>query len=389
MRLTKKKILFINTHYAPDYKYGGVVESGSKLFKCLRTITDSIKIVVISENPARVYQYLKKAEEGFCYKSIFFHSFGFSISSLWGLWKNIKDSDVIWLNGLFSFHNTLAFIYTILLKKEFIVSLRGGFEEWSLKSKAWKKKPYCLLVLPLMRKARYIHVTSELEKTTAIKLGFVDNIIYIPNGIDIELFSILPDKYSFKNKYDGKFIFLFLSRTDKEKGLDILIDAYRKLCENVDRNEHLLVIAGPDLQDYLKKLSIDFQKENIERMDGVYGEDKIKLIRRSDVVILPSYSENFGNIVAEALACERPVITTTGTPWKEIENIGCGYYIRPNKEELYNAMKAVYQKSKEEREEMGKKGRKYIFDHFNWESKAKELFKYLKEIADEDAVHEK
>jgi glycosyltransferase involved in cell wall biosynthesis len=131
-------------------------------------------------------------------------------------------------------------------------------------------------------------------------------------------------------------------------------------------------------------------KNSVLSSNGVYGDNKIKLIRRADVVVLPSYSENFGNIVAEALACERPVITTTGTPWKEIENIGCGYYIQPNQEELYEAMKDVYQKSKEELEEMGKKGRKYIFENFNWESKAKEIFKYLKEIVTtKDEVNEK
>ena len=76
-----------------------------------------------------------------------------------------------------------------------------------------------------MKKAKYIHVTSDEEEKNIRKLGF-DNTIKITNGIDIEEFDKLPDA-SIENKYRDRFIFLFLSRTDKEKGIDLLIETYR------------------------------------------------------------------------------------------------------------------------------------------------------------------
>jgi len=91
-------------------------------------------------------------------------------------------------------------------------------------------------------------------------------------------------------------------------------------------------------------------------------------------VILPSYTENFANIIAEALACERPVITTTGTPWKDIEKIGCGYYIEPNENELFKAIQKVYSLSRNDREIMGKIGREYVINNYDWQVKSEEIY---------------
>lgn len=372
-----KSILFINTHYLPDYLYGGVVESGSKLFQNLRKISDSITISVVSKCPKKVYQYLRKGQEGYCYRSLFLHRWGFSLATIFYLWRDIKNCDVVLINGLFSFHNTLALLYTILLKKKFVISLRGGFEKPHLAQKQYKKKPYVALMLPLMKQANYIHVTSDSEELTAYQLGF-NKVIKISNGIDVKTFEKLPD-----SPECDTFVFLFLSRTDKEKGLNILITAYRQFCKIFDTADHLLMIVGPDLQNHLKNMSINYEKENITYINGVYGSEKIDLIRKADVVLLPSYRENFGNIVAEALACEKPVITTTGTPWKDIKRINCGYYVKPDPKEFLEAMIKIYSKKKEELETMGKNGREYVLKNFDWKSKANELYKYLDELANE------
>lgn len=378
--MKSKKFLFINTHFIPDFHYGGVVESGSKLFKYLKRMAD-FRISCVSEKPEKVRKYI--SDEDHCYKSIYFHRFAVSFDAIFGLWQDIKNADVILINGIFTFPVTLAQFYAFIFKKPFIVATRGGLEPWRVKHKKWKKYFYIkFITLLLMKKAKYIHVTSLEEEKNIRNLGF-GNIINISNGVDLEEFLNLPNKYSYFRKYEGKFIFLFLSRTDKEKGIAILIEAYRKFCILHDIDKHLLIIAGPDNQGYLKKLSIDFQKENIERIGGIYGEDKIKIIRRADVVILPSYSENFGNIIAESLACERPVITTTGTPWRNIGNIGCGYCINPDVDALFKAIEKIYLKSRKELDEMGKRGRDYIIKNFSWESKAKEIYEYLRKTLDE------
>lgn len=372
------KYLFVTTHFEPDFHYGGVVESSVRLYKYLLKSAD-IRISTVSKTPVRVKRII--GEKGRCYRSTFFHGFAVSIDAIMGLFRDIRAADAMLINGIFTFPVTIAQFYAVLLHKPFIVATRGGLQPWCVAHKKWKKYLYIkLITLPLMRRARFIHVTSDMEEQNLRALGF-SNTTKVTNGIDLEMFNELPEKFSYEAFRDNRIIFLFMSRTDKEKGLDILIEAYRALCGKFPAKDFLLLIVGPDHQGYLKRFNLDYDKENIEYINGVYGDDKIKLIRRADVVVLPSYSENFGNIIAEALVCERPVITTTGTPWQAIEKVGCGFYIQPEREPLFSAMEQAYLLGSEKLEQMGKLGRTYVSENFSWENKAKELYSCLEKLS--------
>jgi len=321
-------------------------------------------------------------EEGVCYQSHLFHRFGLSLSAIFGFWRDVKQSKGILINGIFTFPVTLAAFYAVLLRKPFIVAVRGGLEPWRVAHKKWKKYLYVrFITLPLMRKAKYIHVTSNLEEETIRRLGFT-NTILIPNGIDPDDFKH-KEKSSTRWEFPGLFIFLFISRMDREKGLDMLIEGYREFGKQFPSDRYLLLLVGPDNQDYLKKMNINYERENIEYIDGVYGEEKVQLYNRADAVVLPSYSESFGNVIAEAMACGTPVITTTETPWNMIEELNCGYYIHPDVKEILNAMTEIFQKSGVERKEMGKRGKDYIIENFRWDKSAKLLYEYLSGLANE------
>ncbi len=376
--MKQTKYLFVTTHFEPDFHYGGVVESSIRLYKYLSQSAD-IKLSTVSKSPERVQRII--GEKGKCYKSIFFHGFAVSFNAVLGIFKDVREADVLLINGIFTFPVTIAQLYAVLLCKPFIVATRGGLEPWRVAHKKWKKFFYIkLITLPLMRRAQFIHVTSDMEEQAIRALGF-NNVINVTNGIDLEMYNDLPDKYSYDGFRDKRFIFLFMSRTDKEKGLDILFEAYRMLSVKYPERAFLLLIVGPDHQGYLKRFNLDYEKENIIYINGVYGNDKIKLIRRADVVVLPSYSENFGNIIAESLACERPVITTTGTPWNEIEQIGCGFYIKPDRQPLFSAMEQAYLLGIDKLEQMGQLGRTYISENFSWKNKARVLFSYLEKLS--------
>jgi glycosyltransferase involved in cell wall biosynthesis len=370
-------ILFINTHYAPDLHYGGVVQSGTALFSSLRRIYPAMRISVSSKSPEKVYHNLQKDKGDRCYKTTFFHRAGFSFHGLLGLFLDIKSSGMVLVNGLFSFHNTLAFLYAILLGKKIVVALRGGFEPWSIRQKGWKKRPYAALLRPLLRRASLVHVTSEKESGTALSLGIPpERVVMVPNGVELWHYAALPERSSPKSVFS----FVFLSRMSREKGLDILLSAYREFRAEAPASAVSLRLVGPDFHGYLPGLLREFPGTHIECSPGLYGGEKVRALRDADCLVLPSYSENFGNVVAEALACETPVITTTGTPWAEIERVGCGLYIEPNAEALCKAMKAMSLKSPEERREMGRRGREYVLKNFNWEDKARELFEHLTKL---------
>jgi glycosyltransferase involved in cell wall biosynthesis len=89
--------------------------------------------------------------------------------------------------------------------------------------------------------------------------------------------------------------------------------------------------------------------------------------------VLPSFSENFGLVVAEALACEVPVITTKGLPWREIQEQECGWWIDTGLEPLVKALRSAFELSDQQRAAKGARGRKLIAKNYTWESAARKV----------------
>ncbi len=379
-------VLFVTTHLPPDYQFGGVVESGSQIYKYLREMSNHVFVSSVSRDPASVDSHFKDKNVK-CYKSVLLHKWGFSLESITGLFRDISVSDVIWVNGAFSFHNSLALFLSVLLNKKMIFSLRGGFLDQRLKQKQYKKSFYLFFVVPLIKHAAIVHITGDVEYDGAANLlGFPDDqIINIPNGVSEKILDLDVEngsEISRKTLGIGKtsFVFLFLGRTDREKGIDILIEAYRQFCVFVKKEDAVLVIVGPDHQSYLKSFDLDYEKENIIYIDGLYNFDKFKMIKLSDTLILPSYSENFGNVVSEAMIFSKPVITTEGTPWSILREKNIGYCIPANVKSLLSSMQSVYAMSKKERKLMGEGASTFILENFTWKIQVKKMFDLLEKV---------
>ena len=367
------KILFVTTHFPPDLHYGGVVESGYNTFTALKKICN-IRLVCVSKNPRYVKTNIK--DDGEVFKSVLFHKYGFSFGIILFLIREILKIDFVYCHGIVTFPVVIAQIISMIFKKPYAVSTLGLTERSFSKRRLLKSIYFALFVFPLLKRAKFVRITSEIEGNFLKRYG-INNIIKIEHGLLLNKFSNLPDKYSIQSKIktitSDMFIFLYLGRISEEKGIDILIESYNNFCKETEKDNHRLYIVGPDLNNYLKKFNIE-NNEKIVYIPGLYGADKIAMLRRADVVILPSYTENFGNTVAESLVCETPVITTTETPWRDILEYGCGLYIRPNISELSDAMKKIYDIPDEDRKFMGKKGRELILSRYDIDKKAESLY---------------
>lgn len=257
-------------------------------------------------------------------------------------------------------------------KIPYIISPRGMLEPWALNAGKWKKKFAMALY---QRKDLYssacIHATSQMEADNIRKLGFRNPIAIIPNGIDINEFSIQAEKS--KNE---KHTLLFLSRIHPKKGIEVLVEAWQQL--NKALRQHWQVeIAGAGDESYivsLQKLIVKRGLANEIRIIGPqYGEAKFAAYQRADLFVLPTYSENFGIVVAEAMACGLPVITTVGTPWEELNTFNAGWWIEIGSEPLAETLVNAMNLSEFQRKQIGQNGRQLVEEKYSIQAVASQM----------------
>ena len=189
----------------------------------------------------------------------------------------------------------------------------------------------------------------------------------VANGIDV---SGIPMKDSWKIRKK----IVYVSRIHIKKGIEMLIDT---ACSISDRlKDYDIVIAGEGEPDYVKQLKDKASSSglNVNFIGGVYGDEKWRVFQEADFFVLPTNSENFGYVIAEALACGTPVITTKGAPWEKIEGM-CGYWIERTEEELRNAMLKMLKMKEKKLESMGINGRKLIEENYSARKMAEGLMR--------------
>ena len=170
-----------------------------------------------------------------------------------------------------------------------------------------------------------------------------------------------------------------------KKGINFLIESIA-LLKN-DLKDYVINIAWEGDENYineLKQLTIQLGIANyIHFIGGVYGEQKWKLFKEADLFILPTHSENFGIVVAEALACGTPVITTQGTPWKELESNHCGWWTAIGTEATTKALKDFLQQTETQLEQMGRNGRKLVEEKYSSQKMAYDMVNLYRKILEQ------
>jgi glycosyltransferase involved in cell wall biosynthesis len=215
-----------------------------------------------------------------------------------------------------------------------VVSPRGMLGTWAMGHGRWKKRiAWWLYQRNDLNRATAFHATSELEANEIRNLGFRQPIAVVPNGLDLP--QSLPTPAGLATKQ-----FLFLSRLHRKKGLLELLAAWHDASPR--KHGWKLKIAGPDAGGFRSEIErriADLQLSGSVALVGdVSGAAKWQLIADSSFFVLPSFNENFGIAIAEALACGVPVITTKMTPWAEIAERHAGWWIDLEHSNLVNAI---------------------------------------------------
>lgn len=212
-----------------------------------------------------------------------------------------------------------------------LLTPHGMLEPWIIGRHYWTRKLPAIWLYQrrALKEVDAVVATAVEEQEHLQQLGWNRNIALVQNGINVE--AIVPKQQEHGNRHR----LLFMSRIHPKKGLEMLFEALRRLQGEGIRLA--LDIAGDGEPDYVARLRQQ-APEGVTFLGPVYGEARWQLIREADAVVLPSYSENYGLIVAEALASATPVITTTGTPWQCVADSEAGWWVAPTVEGIAGAL---------------------------------------------------
>lgn len=285
--------------------------------------------------------------------------FGISPSHAREMRKKGKTFDIIHSHGIWCLANITPGWVVPKNGARLVASPRGSMAPWAMNFKRWKKAPVWPFQRRLYERAHLLHATASEEYEDMRNLGFRAPIAVIPNGIDV------PDLPIFKNKTN--FRLLFLSRIHQKKGVEILLDAWGFIQDKFENWE--LTIAGPGEEFYVNNLIQISKSKKLKRVNfigPVFGEEKSNLYFDSDLFILPTYNENFGMVVAEALSHGLPVVVSEGAPWRKIEDKNCGLWVPVNSEAVKSALSKMMMMSHDERLKMGFQGREWMIEDFGW-----------------------
>lgn len=270
--------------------------------------------------------------------------------------------DIVRIFGVWTRRSVGDFLRAWFRGAKIVVSPLGMLEPWAMSNKGLKKRfAWFLYQKCLLQNADVIHATSIQEYASFRSLGLKKPVAIIPHGID------MPENLTTdQRKRKG----LFISRLVKKKGVELLLEAISKVrppgwtFDIVGYGDKVYVSS---LQKMITKLGID---AIVKILPPVYGLEKEKHFSEASLLVLPSYSENFGIVVAEALARKIPVITTTGTPWSQLPDFECGWTVEPSLPSISAALFEATSCDSKELGLMGERGRQLISRHFSWSNSA-------------------
>jgi glycosyltransferase involved in cell wall biosynthesis len=276
---------------------------------------------------------------------------------------------LIHVHGIWSLFNHRVARVARRLNIPYAISPRGMLEPWALAQKRWKKRiAWWLYQKRDLQCAAMLHATATSEQAQFHALGLTSPTVVLPNGVE------LPQQYKRTASPEGHpRTVLYLGRIHPKKGLMMLAEAWSLIRPPGWR----MKVVGPDSHGHLAQVQEKVQALGIASDwsfgNAVYGEEKSALFLSSDLFVLPTFSENFGIAVAEALAFGLPVLTTTGAPWGQLMDNHCGWWVEPSVTGLTDGLQSALACSSHQLLRMGQKGRAWVEREFAWPRIAQQM----------------
>jgi glycosyltransferase involved in cell wall biosynthesis len=381
------KVLHVTPSFAPAWRYGGPTESVYQLSRHLaRQGCEVLVLTTDADGPDNTLdvptEQEVEIEEGlrvrYCHR-VARESVSPTLLRL--LPRNVRWADVVHLTAVYSFPTMPTLLAARVFGKPLAWSPRGALQRWEGSTRTGPKAVWELLCRTLRPRTLALHVTSEAEAAdVAAKIPGAE-VVVIPNGVEV------PDAPP-RRPPDDHLELLYLGRVHPIKAIDRLVAAC-KLLDDRRTVDWKLTIAGHGTPEDESALRAQIHQlglaDKISMSGEVPRENKGALFEQTSLTVVPSHTENFGTVVAESLAHGVPVIASKGTPWRRVEEIGCGLWVENSAESLAAAIEQISSNGGlpgriEQRnavasplEEMGRRGREWMEKEYSWAQRTAEM----------------
>ena len=350
------RICLVSSSFYPATFYGGPISATWDLSKKLAENGHEIYISTTNANGDKKLlvecnHFLEKENHVFVkyYNEQITNKFSFSF--FFGIWSDIKKSDIVYIQYLFHYSVLFSLLISVFQDKKIVVCPRGSFSVFTLNNKLPFIKLLWLnfFIKPMLNKIIW-QASSYLEEMDILNKFPNADVKIINDGIDYDSFqnSIAISRNEVLNRFVGTTfndisnIFFSMGRLHKIKGFDMLIDAFNLFLKK-DKYAKLIIAGGDDgvgkqLKSQIKKLNLS---SSVFLIGAVNFEDKKLLLNNCDYFTLASEFESFGIVIAEALSCGRPVVISDKTPWKDIPINNCGILANNEKNSFNDAFSKI------------------------------------------------
>ncbi|HEX4914459.1 MAG TPA: glycosyltransferase [Vicinamibacterales bacterium] len=388
------RLLHVAATYLPAVRYGGTIVSVHGLCKALAARGHDVHVFTTSvDGPADsavVHQQPVDVDgvKVWYFRSPSLRRIYWSPTLGAALNAQVAQFDVVHTHAVFLWPLWAAARAARRASVPYVVSPRGMLERDLVARRNPLLKALWLAVIERqnLEHAAAIHVTSEREANEAAAFGFhFRRVCEVPNGVEFDLDGPGPNSVApaVSEAAGGKPFVLFLGRVNWKKGLDRLLSALARL------PDQRLIIAGNDDDNYRPVLERQAERlgvtDRVTYLGAVNHSEKAALFARAQVMVVPSYSENFGNVAVEAIAAGVPVICTPEVGVAPaIANGGAGVVAAGTAEQLAGAINTLLSDAPR-RKAMGEAGPPLARDRFAWPVVAAQMETLYQSVAGKHA----
>ena len=369
------RVLHVVPSYVPAFRYGGPIWSVHGLCKALVRAGHDVHVFTTDrDGPRQLDVELEKPVDVDGVKVWYFpvrhlRRLFWAPAMKKALRRDVGGFDLVHLHSVYLWPTAIAARVARRAQVPYIIAPRGMLVGDLIERRnRWLKKAWIAWVERAnVASAAALHFTSGLESDEARRLGLTFGSSFVlPNGVDVEQIEA-GDSLDEERDTDSPFL-LYIGRINWKKGLDRLLEAVSLLpgCR--------LVIAGNDEEGYQPRLSALAERLGVSGRvtfaGPVYGCAKRGLLRSASALVLASYSENFGNVVIEAMAAGCPVIVTREVGAAAlVEESGAGIVLDGDCASLSQGIGRMLA-DRAGREQMGRSGRNAAALRYSWDAVA-------------------